>query len=543
MNFSYLQSIILFSFCFLFKTISAQEKVYFDKIGNQSNAENSFYYRVNLGNNSYKSYYTSNEAIFFEGKITNADNQTEKTNLYLGECVWYYKNGNIKYTATYNVNGQENGTAKEFYENGNKFREIEFSNGKIISNIEYSIEGTVFNITEERFYNNFNDWDLYSSKNGSAKIENKVFHLQSFTKQGIARYINFLENTNEYTLEIDLDFSSTQNDDSKVGLIYGFKDWNNYNFFLITKNNNISIGSVVEGVLINTVSDLYCSVISAKKNTLKIISVNGKDIFSINGEIQYKTNKLYFYGTKLGVAVEGVNSIKVERIVFKTIDKSKGERVKTNLGDEDIKSTGSGILISNKGYIITNYHVVENAKNIIIETNINGVNKNYSAVVVQKDKENDLAIVKIEEFDQLNLSIDYEFSETGRVEVGNSVFTIGFPLALSGMGKDPKFVDGKISSKTGYNNSLNSYQTSVPVQPGNSGGPLFNNKGELVGVINAKIHNADNVSYAIKVNYIKNLIDLLPESISYPKNTKLQNQSLENQFKVLSNYVVLIKCK
>jgi S1-C subfamily serine protease len=116
-------------------------------------------------------------------------------------------------------------------------------------------------------------------------------------------------------------------------------------------------------------------------------------------------------------------------------------------------------------------------------------------------------------------------------------------MALAGMGKETKFTDGKISSKTGYNNSINSFQTSVPVQPGNSGGPLFDDKGKLIGVINAKIKEADNVSYAIKLNYIKNLIEILPETIDIPNDTSVSNLSLQEQVKLLSNYVVLIKIK
>ena len=70
------------------------------------------------------------------------------------------------------------------------------------------------------------------------------------------------------------------------------------------------------------------------------------------------------------------------------------------------------------------------------------------------------------------------------------------------MGKEAKFTDGKISAKTGYEGAVNSFQSTIPVQPGNSGGPVFNDLGQLVGVINARINNADNVSYAIKLNYI-----------------------------------------
>ena len=234
--------------------------------------------------------------------------------------------------------------------------------------------------------------------------------------------------------------------------------------------------------------------------------------------------------------------VKVHIFIYKDIN-YKSSNVSVSKSDYDVKATGSGIIISNSGYIITNYHVIENANKIQVEITTNNLSKQYSAILVQKDIDNDLAILKIndESFKQLDV-IKYSFKEAGGVEVGAPVFTLGFPLALSGMGKVAKYTDGKVSSKTGYNGSVNSFQTSIPVQPGNSGGPVFNTKGELIGVINAKIANADNVSYAIKLNYIKNLLELVGD-ISLPNDQSIIGLSNEEKIKVLSNYSVLIKIK
>jgi serine protease Do len=116
-------------------------------------------------------------------------------------------------------------------------------------------------------------------------------------------------------------------------------------------------------------------------------------------------------------------------------------------------------------------------------------------------------------------------------------------MALTSMGKEVKFTDGKISAKTGYQGDIGSYQTSVPVQPGNSGGPLFDNDGRLVGIINAKIMEADNVSYAIKSNNLKNLYELLPENIETTNKNLVSGLTLEDKIKLLSNFTVLIKSK
>ena len=116
-------------------------------------------------------------------------------------------------------------------------------------------------------------------------------------------------------------------------------------------------------------------------------------------------------------------------------------------------------------------------------------------------------------------------------------------MALTAMGKEVKFTDGKISSKTGYQGDISAYQTSVPVQPGNSGGPLFDNEGRLVGIVNAKIMEADNVSYAVKSGNLRNMFDLLPEQIESENKSEIANLPLEQKIKVLSKFTVLVKSK
>jgi S1-C subfamily serine protease len=280
-------------------------------------------------------------------------------------------------------------------------------------------------------------------------------------------------------------------------------------------------------------------------NNLKILNVGDKSVFSINGEVQFTTDNYRLYGSKTGFIVSGKNSIKIDKLITKEIDVNhKGSQVTEN-EDQNVKSTGSGIIISKEGYVVTNFHVIEEAKGtLMVEITRDGLTKNYKASIVKSDKENDLAILKIEDTDfNPYTKIQYAFKESGAADVGSTVYTIGFPMALSGMGKEAKFTDGKVSSKTGYNNAINSYQTSVPVQPGNSGGPLFDDKGKLIGVINAKIKDGDNVSYAIKLNYIKNLVELLPESIEFPNDVSTSTLTIQEQVKILSNYVVLIKVK
>ena len=522
------------------------EKNFFDKSGKTTEQTQAYYYRQKAdGQDHYKAFYVNGGSLYFDGKITTASNEDENQNIYTGICTWYYKNGNKKIVRNFNTSGVENGTSFYYYESGKMWKEIEYANGQIRNGRykEYNEDGQSSRIFEEDFENNNNDWDVYSSDKTSAKISNGSLELSSYVPAGASRYISLPSQSSEFTLEALINIEKLK-EGSKAGLIFGFKDWQNYNYFYIT-STGFYVGLVYEGVNSVEADGMYSSAIKKKgSNNIKILSNGEKNIYSINGEIQYTNVRTKNYGSNIGFAVSGKSVVNIEKMIFKEIDYKGSSSFGNSNSDIDVKATGSGLIFTSSGYILTNYHVIENANKILIEIHTNGVTKSYNATVSQKDIDNDLAILKIndESFKPLN-PIPFSFKGSGGVDVGASVFTIGYPFALSGMGTEAKFTDGKISSKTGYNNAINSYQTSIPVQPGNSGGPLFDTKAQLIGVINSGILEADNVSYAIKLSYVKNLIELLPESVDLPANQSLSMASLEEKIKAISNYVALIKIK
>tara|TARA_B100001769_G_C22103088_1_gene595682 strand:- start:1185 stop:2309 length:1125 start_codon:yes stop_codon:yes gene_type:complete len=206
---------------------------------------------------------------------------------------------------------------------------------------------------------------------------------------------------------------------------------------------------------------------------------------------------------------------------------------------------GSGIIISESGYIITNNHVIEDANEIEVELNSNGKIQKFGVDVVQTDLRNDLAILKISDVDFNSFeSINYNFKSRSSA-VGTKIYTFGYPKALSGMGKEIKVTEGIISSKSGIMGDITTYQITAPIQGGNSGGPLFDDKGNLVGINSSKFNSneTENVNYSIKSSYVLNLIDVLPKSIDLPSSTKLQSLPLTEQIKEISKYVVLVKVK
>lgn len=210
--------------------------------------------------------------------------------------------------------------------------------------------------------------------------------------------------------------------------------------------------------------------------------------------------------------------------------------------DENNKPTqwsGTGFFLSKDGYIITNYHVIEDAQTIKV-SGINDDNKiSYTARVEISDKQNDLAILKITDISFTPLTnIPYTFKYTTS-SIGEDCFVLGYPL-ISTMGLDIKLTNGIISSKTGFEGNIAEYQMSAPVQPGNSGGPLFDKNGNIIGIVCAKHREAENAGYAIKASYIRNLVELLPTSITMPQTNLLAGKALPKQVELASKAVCMI---
>lgn len=202
--------------------------------------------------------------------------------------------------------------------------------------------------------------------------------------------------------------------------------------------------------------------------------------------------------------------------------------------------SGTGFAL-NKGYIVTNYHVVEGAKSIKVN-GINGdFNVSYNALVVATDIINDLAIIKINESNFSGIgSIPYSVNFK-MAEVGDNVYVLGYPLTQT-MGEEIKLTNGIINSRTGFQGDASTYQMSATIQPGNSGGPMFDDKGNVIGIVCAKHVGAENVGYAIKTSYLKNLVESFSLPSILPTNNMVSSLPLSSRVKKLKKYVYLIIC-
>lgn len=174
-------------------------------------------------------------------------------------------------------------------------------------------------------------------------------------------------------------------------------------------------------------------------------------------------------------------------------------------------SSGSGFFVTEDGYFVTNYHVVEGAEAIVL-SDINA--KQYDAVVVRVDKANDIAVLKTEgKFKAIPIA------SSRTVKRGQDVVTVGYPH-VDIQGVEPKVTGGIINSLSGLGNDARTFQVSVPLQSGNSGGPLVTMEGNVVGVVTMKLSALvmlketgdlpQNVNYAIKSNYLTEVLLGIP---------------------------------
>jgi serine protease Do len=169
----------------------------------------------------------------------------------------------------------------------------------------------------------------------------------------------------------------------------------------------------------------------------------------------------------------------------------------------ETRSLGSGVIINKEGYIVTNNHVVENAKEIIVTLHNE---KDYKAEVIGKDKKTDLALIRIEAEEDLPVA---PLGDSDKLGVGEWVLAIGNPFGLA------ETVTAGIVSAKGRVIGAGPYddfiQTDASINPGNSGGPLFNFWGEVVGINTAIIAAGQGIGFAIPINLAKEILPQLKE--------------------------------
>ncbi len=212
--------------------------------------------------------------------------------------------------------------------------------------------------------------------------------------------------------------------------------------------------------------------------------------------------------------------------------------IKTKVPEYETPSNGgTSFLIDTKGFLITNAHVVRGASTILVQ---NSKGQEFKSQIVYIDEEKDLAILKIADEDfRPYASLPYSIRKSN-TDLGEHIFTLGFPR------DEIVYNEGYLSAKTGYNGDTLSFQMAVSANPGNSGGPVLNNNGEVIGVLSSSETTAEGVVFAIKSKNIFRAVEGLKKDTSYQK-LKLQSTSSikgiarTQQIKQIQDCVFMVK--
>lgn len=224
----------------------------------------------------------------------------------------------------------------------------------------------------------------------------------------------------------------------------------------------------------------------------------------------------------------------------------EGEGLASAFADPDaVFSVGTGWPIET-GYVVTNNHVISNSDEIVL---VDRDGNQISAWPILRDEQHDIALLAVRDTDKLPPALPLAGIQ---VNEGADVFTIGFPKPES-RSDLPSRTSGVISGLSGVNEDPDTYRTTVPIQPGNSGGPLLNMNGEVVGVVTAMLAYQDpvhgtiemvpNASSARKIRCVTQLFPHLPRSPKKISILPLRSGDMENLSENIRNSVMKVVSK
>ncbi len=294
-------------------------------------------------------------------------------------------------------------------------------------------------------------------------------------------------------------------------------------------------GDINEGGELTTKAKVVRMWTKYRKVTAIAAVVGGVIAFAISGLVAYfapATNQQYV--AQLGAKIDA----KIEQQDKKITDLINKSKLPVGV---DIKGGGSAFLIDGNGYLVTNAHVLDGATFANV---YNNQGKEFKAIIAYRDEKRDLAILKIDDEDFKTVkSLPYSIKK-GSIDLGEEVYTLGYPNFPRNQVVNNI---GYISAETGFEGDTLSYQIQMNANHGNSGGPILNKNGEVIGVLSTKQLKADGVTFAINSKNIFRIVDEMKrkddknDMVKVSSSSSLRGNDRVSQIKKVKEYVYMVK--
>ncbi len=229
---------------------------------------------------------------------------------------------------------------------------------------------------------------------------------------------------------------------------------------------------------------------------------------------------------------------------LKTVTRQTAHELNTvkdqiNAPDTTIRYTpgGTGFMVDAKGYLVTNAHVVEGARYVAVQRKDEKI---LRARVIYTDVKRDIAILKIVDTAfKTPASVPYSIKKSG-TDIAEPIFSLGYPR------NDMVYGEGYLSANSGYDGDTSTVQISIDANRGNSGSPILNRNGEIIGVLNARQTSVEGAVFAVRSKYIYDVLNTLQKAdtsqhIKLPAASSLKGAGRTQQVKKISDYVYMVK--
>jgi TPR repeat protein len=268
--------------------------------------------------------------------------------------------------------------------------------------------------------------------------------------------------------------------------------------------------------------------------------IEGYMWLSLSAAQSYDVARKYLPNVEMRMTPEQVGEAQRLAATFVPRKETPGSSSDNSISSDNPRFTGTGFFITDDGYLISNYHVVKDASKVRLLTGAGLID----AKVVQVDEANDLALLKADgKFSPLAIS------SSRSAQLGGTVATVGFSdIGLQGFA--PKLAKGEIASLSGAGDDPRYFQISVPVQPGNSGGALVDARGNVIGIVSAKLDAGaalaasgalpENVNYAVKSSLLLSFLESVPDVDAKLKKPNTADEKFEDVVKSAQEAAVLV---